>query len=459
MKKDYNYNYENRKSSKASVSYSNLGQANCTSSVLKKNPVSNGTLWHTTDTNEFFYDWNGKRTKLNLTGDSESLSAEIDKIKKDVSDLKTAVDPTKINQAISKANQAASAANSAASTAQSAAQTAEEAAAQVASKADVSYVDGEIQDVKDMINNISLTPGPAGADGKDGKDGKDGADGAQGPQGEPGRDGVDGKDGADGAQGPQGEPGKDGKDGQDGAPGAPGADGKDGVDGKSAFEIAQENGFTGTKSEWLESLKGEGLSQADRDLIDSLAEFGASDISAGTFPSGNDVEDTTAVEGGFATVQDVMDYVNALIEKKKDELTPSGDGKLYAYITGYELNGTATDITVFNPFELNDEGDTIVEIKTSNELSIWDPSTYEDLPAVKLTVDIPEGYEITDAYIYNVVTSQYDSIIGDNRRFATNPRYSTRVINGVTYNSYVRGPVDDVTARGEAQYKIIITKQ
>lgn len=30
-----------------------------------------------------------------------------------------------------------------------------------------------------------------------------------------------------------------------------------GADGKSAYEVAVENGFEGTESEWLESLKGE----------------------------------------------------------------------------------------------------------------------------------------------------------------------------------------------------------
>lgn len=32
--------------------------------------------------------------------------------------------------------------------------------------------------------------------------------------------------------------------------------GKDGVDGKSAYELAVENGFQGTKPEWLDSLHG-----------------------------------------------------------------------------------------------------------------------------------------------------------------------------------------------------------
>lgn len=38
--------------------------------------------------------------------------------------------------------------------------------------------------------------------------------------------------------------------------GKDGADGKDGKDGLSAYELAVENGFTGTVTEWLHSLKG-----------------------------------------------------------------------------------------------------------------------------------------------------------------------------------------------------------
>lgn len=47
-----------------------------------------------------------------------------------------------------------------------------------------------------------------------------------------------------------------GAPGQDGSPGADGQPGTDGTNGKSAYEIAVENGFVGTESEWLASLKG-----------------------------------------------------------------------------------------------------------------------------------------------------------------------------------------------------------
>ena len=77
-----------------------------------------------------------------------------------------------------------------------------------------------------------------------------------------GKDGVTGKDGCDGRNGVDGLPGKDGKDGADGVAGHNGAEGKNGGDGingsegKSAYIIAVEHGFTGTETEWLQSLKG-----------------------------------------------------------------------------------------------------------------------------------------------------------------------------------------------------------
>ena len=54
----------------------------------------------------------------------------------------------------------------------------------------------------------------------------------------------------------KGKDGTDGQPGKIGADGTNGQDGKDGIDGKSAYEIAIANGFFGTESEWLESLKG-----------------------------------------------------------------------------------------------------------------------------------------------------------------------------------------------------------
>ncbi|MBR5512961.1 MAG: hypothetical protein IKV85_03110 [Ruminococcus sp.] len=51
--------------------------------------------------------------------------------------------------------------------------------------------------------------------------------------------------------------------GADGINGINGKNGIDGKDGLSAYEIAVKNGFVGTESEWLDSLKGENGSELD----------------------------------------------------------------------------------------------------------------------------------------------------------------------------------------------------
>lgn len=54
----------------------------------------------------------------------------------------------------------------------------------------------------------------------------------------------------------KGADGQDGKDGTDGINGKDGEKGADGANGDSAYEIAVKNGFEGTQSQWLASLKG-----------------------------------------------------------------------------------------------------------------------------------------------------------------------------------------------------------
>lgn len=139
-----------------------------------------------------------------------------------------------------------------------------------------------------------------------GRDGQDGATGAAGPQGETGlgikeAEIVDGKlvltytdesvvtlgqvVGTNGQDGQPGQNGLNGEDGQDGigisaatiddsgnlvlvltnntsisvgkVVGSDGANGENGTNGKSAYDLAKENGYEGTLTEWLASLKGE----------------------------------------------------------------------------------------------------------------------------------------------------------------------------------------------------------
>ena len=435
MEKNYNYNFENRlKAKKTTVVSGNLLVFSCTASELKKNPISDGRFWHTTDTNEFYYDWDGKRTKLNFTGDSDSINAEIDKIKSDIAKLdpdavqqKVDTLESKVNVAVSTVNNLKADVDSAVSSANSASQAAQNAAAQVANKADVTYVDN-------AIAAIELTPGPKGDKGDAFTYDDFTPEQLAALKGTDGKDGIDGQNGVDGT------------------------DGKDGVDGKSAFEIAKENGFVGTEAEWLESLKGEGLSAEDKAKIDSIP----SDLSTGSFPESSTVDSPTATSNGFATVQDVMDYVNALIEKKKDELAPSGENKDYIYINAERFTGSETPASIYKvncyevdniePFDsytgsLTAEGQAYLnagkvsgtgfalEVKAAPEIYGYfdevDPSMciYSEL----LTIDIPQGYTLE---VHNFDEDHYSDAT---EPFAVNFKGETKKYGKDTYNSYVRG--------------------
>jgi hypothetical protein len=56
---------------KPSIDVKTMEMYSCTKSVLLTEGIYNGRLYHTTDTNEFFFDWNDKRYLLNWINTSE----------------------------------------------------------------------------------------------------------------------------------------------------------------------------------------------------------------------------------------------------------------------------------------------------------------------------------------------------------------------------------------------------
>lgn len=138
MEKNQNRNFENRVQRKKNpANRENLSIYSCTISELKQYQIFNGRLWHTTDTNEFYYDWKNKRFKLNITDNIDGLNAEIVKIQSELSKLN--ILELRINNAISDAQEAAEIATNAA-------QSAQDVLSQIADKADKSYVDEKISE-------------------------------------------------------------------------------------------------------------------------------------------------------------------------------------------------------------------------------------------------------------------------------------------------------------------------
>lgn len=77
---------------------------------------------------------------------------------------------------------------------------------------------------------------------------------------------VKGPKGDIGEQGPKGDTGDKGEPGEQGPKGDKGDAGEVGNDGLSAYEIAVKNGYIGTETEWLSSLKGDKGDTGDQGL-------------------------------------------------------------------------------------------------------------------------------------------------------------------------------------------------
>ena len=136
-----------------------------------------------------------------------------------------------------------------------------------------------VEEHKDELKGADGAKGDTGAQGEKGEKGADGEAGAKGKsayelaiamgyhgdltswlaslKGEKGEQGEQGIQGDKGEKGDTGATGAKGDKGDKGDTGEKGADGANGVNGKSAYQIAVDNGFSGTESEWLASLKGD----------------------------------------------------------------------------------------------------------------------------------------------------------------------------------------------------------
>ena len=477
MEKNYNYNYENRALKKSSVNFSNVELASCKASVLKKSPVSDGMLWHTTDTNEFYFDWNGKRIKMNVSGDSASVNAEIAKIKADMKKLDPDAVQQKVNQLERKVNNAVStvnglqdSVNGAVADAQAASQAAQDAAAQVAGKADQSYVDDAVAHAFDNLTDAQKAE-------LKGADGAKGEDGAKGDKGDPftyddftpeqlaALKGADGAKGEDGAKGDKGDAFTYDDFTPEQLEALKGADGADGAKGDpftyadfTPEQLAALKGDKGDKGDKGED--GEGLSAEDKAKIDALP-------SEGTLPQLDDFGDEiagTRVQG-YATIDDIVSYVNDLVSKKKVDDGSDVESRDYIYINGVKFTGTETPTPIYqmNCFEIGDEAYTdegyVLEVKVAAEIYGFDdgdPQTtiYSEL----FSVDVPQGFEIE--------VHAWDSFTGEDYfkveyPMAVNPKHATIRYGEKVYNSYVREVFGDYYGDiipDPARYKIIIKK-
>lgn len=190
-------------------------------------------------------------------------------------------------------------------------------------------------------------------------------------KGEKGERGEQGLKGADGANGQNGADGKDGANGKDGVPathswngtvltvssasgtssanlkgeqGVQGPRGEQGVQGKSAYQVALDNGFTGSETEWIASLKGEdGADGNDGVSITEVKQIQTSNLDGGANVVRVTLSNGTQSQFQFKNGKkgsdgvDGKDYV--LTEADKQEIVTEAskqiDTSKFATLSGY----------------------------------------------------------------------------------------------------------------------------
>ena len=160
MKNDITYEYRVFTNRLIDVEYMEVGK--CTSKVvkeLKQKDKVDGRFFHTSDTDEWFFCWNGELQKLNLKGDAD-VNAALSEVERLITEANAAVDSAKITA--KEAKEAAESAKVAADNATTAVESienkadksdVEELVKSVADKADKSVVDELVDSVADKADS------------------------------------------------------------------------------------------------------------------------------------------------------------------------------------------------------------------------------------------------------------------------------------------------------------------
>ena len=143
MKNDITYEY--RVFTNRLIDVESMEVGKCTSKVikeLKQKDKVDGRFFHTSDTDEWFFCWNGKLQKLNLKGNSD-VNAALAEVRELIKKAETSVDNV---------NKIAQEAKTAAADAKTAADAATAAAGKIEDKADKSDVEDVLKVVEEKAD-------------------------------------------------------------------------------------------------------------------------------------------------------------------------------------------------------------------------------------------------------------------------------------------------------------------
>lgn len=158
-----------------------------------------------------------------------------------------------------------------------------------------------------------------------------------------------------------------------------------------------------------------------------------------------------------------MNYVNALIEKKKDELVPSGEVKDYIYVNGVSYtddNVLPTPGTIYdmNCYEISDVliSDGLKVYVGPEILGFNEGNPETTIYSEVFSVDVPTGYSIEVHNWDSDNNKWFDAV----QPMVSNPKQATKLYGGKTYNCFVRKLDDNFNDAlpVNVRYKIIINK-
>ena len=228
-----------------------------------------------------------------------------------------------------------------------------------------------------------------GEPGPQGPKGEKGDTGPAGPQGLKGDTGDTGQQGPQGEQGPQGIAGETGPTGPAGPKGDTGAAG---TDGKSAYQYAQEGGYTGTETAFAEKLAQEQLTGTTNELTPTQV-YEA--VSAG-IPVKVQYTDRTYGLLSFTSFN-----VSELLNVIASQTIVYYDGVyILAELVGYKYNTE----WAFMSTELAQKSDIPLKLPNPNALTFTGAVTGSYDGSAPLSVKIPSA--VTDDHINSLIDTK-----------------------------------------------------
>lgn len=168
-----------------------------------------------------------------------------------------------------------------------------------------------------------------------------------------------------------------------------GADGKDGVDGASAYEIAVENGYTGTEAEWLTSLKGQKGEPGEKGERGEKGEKGDTGTPGKDGINGKDGKNGADGYSPTATVTETDTGATITITDKNGTTTAT------------VKNGENAEATLWGDFTPGWDGQATLSYCKAKLVTVMGKQTWQILPSISTAshnaLDIvPDGLFVLD---------------------------------------------------------------